>query len=198
MSGFVVPEWVTATPLVDSNNRAEWLAARSTGITASDAAKLMTPAGRQQVIREKLWADEQDDNPYMAHGRDRERPIADIVEAAYAIRHNTWLFASAVNPAHLATPDGIGDIAGTLAEIKTSAKPLPKTTPRNYRDQMQWQMHVLGAHSVLLVWEQHLNGVPVDLEPTYRWVARDEDRIAELVATANELLNYLNSERKAA
>lgn len=196
-----LPAWVTATPLVDSNNRSEWLAARATGITASDVAKLMTPQGRTQVIREKLWADEQDDNPFMKHGRDRERPIAEWMNENWWIQHNTWLFAAADNPTHLATPDGVGTDGPSewcLGEIKTSAKPLPKTTPRNYRDQIQWQLHVLGAKRCLLVWEQHVNGVPADLEAVTRWVDRDEERISELVTVADELLAYINSERAVA
>lgn len=188
--------WVTAIPIADSADRPEWLKARATGITASDIARLMTPAGRLQVIEEKLFATGIEDNPYMAHGREREPIIAAMVETKWGISHNTLLFAGK-NRQHLATPDGIGS-RRDLSEIKTSTKPLPGTVPRNYRDQMMWQLHVLEAERVLLTWEQHTNGIPTDLEPAYRWLDRDEKRILELVTAADELLAYLATERVAA
>lgn len=184
---------MSAIKLVDSNNRDAWLAARNDGLSATDVSRLMTPSGRRLVIVEKLHGVTTIPNVYMDYGHDREPAIAEMVFEKYAIPHNTWLYASAENPKHLATPDGVG--VKMLAEIKTSTKPLPNTTPRNYRDQILWQLHVMDFRRAVLAWEEHFNGIPVDLEPTYRIIERDDTRIAELVKEANELLAYIEKER---
>jgi len=188
--------WTSATVICDSADRPAWLKARARGITATDVARLMTPSGRAIVIAEKLYGTADSDTSYMAHGREREPIIAEGVKAKFGMEHNTFLYAG-TNLQHLATPDGVHLHRPDLAEIKTSTKPL-QTTPRVYVDQMQWQAWVLGAERVLLAWEQHRNGIPVDLEPTYRWVDRDEKRISELVTAADDLLRYLATERSAA
>lgn len=182
---------MTAVRVVDSQDREAWLLARAGGLSATDVSRIMTPSGRRIVITEKLYGANNESNAYMDHGHEREPFIAELVNEKYGITHNTWLYAG-VNPKHLATPDGIGD--NILAEIKTSTKGL-LTIPRNYRDQIFWQMWVLEFPRAVLAWEQHKNGIPLDLEPIYREIERDDVRIAELVKEANEVQAYIEKER---
>ncbi len=74
-----------------------------------------------------------------------------------------------------------------LAEIKTTAKPW-RSIPRNYLRQIWWQQYVLGAERSLIVWEQHVDFVPVHDIPKWKWIDRDEAEIAALVARANDLI----------
>jgi hypothetical protein len=84
---------------------------------------------------------------------------------------------------HTATPDMIGP--RTLAEIKTSTKPLKQTLSK-YFDQLQWQMHVTDYDSVLFVVE-HRTTQEID----HTIVHRDDSRILLLVEAANDLLDEL-------
>ena len=111
------------------------------------------------------------------------------MHANHGIRASSELFHAHGERAHLATPDGVAIIDGTvvLAEIKTTST-LWKSVPRSYLRQIWWQQYVLGAERTLLVWEQHLDFVPVDAEPKARWIERDDNEIHVLVNLANQLL----------
>lgn len=188
--------------IIDSgDDEAAWLRARQTGISASMIPKAMTPGGRATFVQDYLapaedagWFEQ-----YREHGHRREREFLGAwIADAFGMQHNTALWASDANPRHLATPDGIKigpEGFPALYELKTSTKPMPRTTPRHYRDQMQFQMYVMGAPRCLLVWEQHEDFRPVGL-PEWRWVERDDARITELVRVADALLWEIDTARE--
>lgn len=184
--------------IIDSGtDETVWLEARRTGITASMIPKAMTPGGRRGFVTDYLSPPE--DQPwfdtYREHGKRRESEfLGQWIADTFGMQHNRALWAKTGKPRHLATPDGIDMARPCLYELKTSTKPLPRTTPRDYRDQMQWQMYVMEAERCLLVWEQHEDFRPVGL-PEWRWVGRDDARITELVAVADALLFEIDMAR---
>jgi hypothetical protein len=119
------------------------------------------------------------------HGVEREPHIARWVQInlpGHELCHNRLVYAGE-DFRHIATPDMVGP--RSLAELKTSTKPLAQARAR-YMDQMQWQMHVTGYESVLLVVENRHS-----LEIEFDIVRRDEERIGLLIVAANELLENL-------
>lgn len=180
--------------VADSTDRVAWLRARSQGITATDVAKLATAKSVQNAAFDKMHGSSFSGNTYTDHGRAREPEIAAWVLKNHGIEPSTNLFHAAEHSRHLATPDGVGHSATgelQLAEIKTTSKPW-RSIPRNYLRQVWWQQYVLGAERTLLVWEQHLDFVPINASPECRWIERDEDQIAILVGFANDLIDLLN------
>jgi predicted phage-related endonuclease len=179
--------------VADSTDRVAWLRARSRGITATDVAKLSTQRSVHAAALDKLHGTGFSGNAYTDHGRAREPEIAAWVRAEHGIEPSTALFHAEGNRRHLATPDGLvlresGQLE--LAEIKTTAKGW-RSIPRSYLRQVWWQQYVLGAERTLFVWERHENFVPVDPEPEYRWIDRDENQIAVLVGLADQLIGIL-------
>lgn|GEM_PF-202281 len=176
--------------LADSNDRREWLRARSGGVTATDAAKLATPASVRQVVKDKLYGGSFQGNAYTEFGREREPHIASWVLERHGIPSCGLLFHAEGADKHLATPDGLfADEQGVLlAEIKTTNKPWNRI-PRSYLRQVWWQQYVLGAERTLFVWERHRDFVVQDLEPNCVWIERDDAEIARLVALANQVLD---------
>ncbi|MDQ1582572.1 MAG: hypothetical protein QOF36_626 [Microbacteriaceae bacterium] len=182
-----------ARVVADSIDRVAWLRARSRGITATDVAKLSTQRSVQAAALDKLHGTGFSGNAYTDHGRAREPAIAAWVRAEHGIEPSTALFHAEGNRRHLATPDGLvqrSDGRLELAEIKTTAKGW-RSIPRAYLRQVWWQQYVLGAERTLFVWERHENFVPVDAEPQYRWIDRDENEIAVLVGLADQLIGIL-------
>ena len=175
--------------LASSTDRVAWLRARSTGVTATDVARLSSERSLPAVAFEKINGSSFGGNAYTDHGNAREPEIARWVHANHGIRASSDLFHAHGERAHLATPDGVAVIDGTvvLAEIKTTST-LWKSVPRSYLRQIWWQQYVLGAERTLLVWEQHLDFVPVDAEPKARWIDRDDNEIHVLVGLADQLL----------
>ncbi len=176
-----------------SEDRAAWLRARSCGITATDVAKLASPRSVQAVALEKLHGTGFSGNAYTDHGRAREPEIARWVQQRFGIDPSTALFHAPGHPEHLATPDGVTRPAsGTLelAEIKTT-KSAWRSIPRSYLRQVWWQQYVLGAERTLFVWERHENFVPVNPEPEFRWIDRDENEIHMLVELADRVLDVI-------
>lgn len=172
------------TPLVESTDQEAWLAARRTGVTATEVHKLAkSGASKLRVGDEKLTGKHADlsRNRYAKRGHTREPIIAAWVEQHYGIHPSTMLYASDEPRWALATPDGVqvdpfdGEVV--LAEIKTSNKDLTPgpVGPDNvlimelvdgtwrkghfwkmgYYDQMQWAMFVMGATRTLFAYEQH-------------------------------------------
>jgi len=189
--------------MADSNDRTAWLAARRTGVTATEIAKIAA-GKRNEVMREKLATTESTyDNKYMKWGRDREAVIAEQLERTHGVSHNVVLFRSEANARHLATPDGVGVVDGEVvytSEIKTSKynlHPDGDTFKKSgYADQVQWAMYVVGAQSCAFAWEQHHDDW--DPEPTPQpvevvWIQRDHARIAELVLLADQFLYELDN-----
>ena len=175
--------------LASSTDRVAWLRARSAGVTATDVARLSSERSLPAVAFDKSNGSSFGGNAYTDHGNAREPEIARWVHANHGIRASSELFHAHGERAHLATPDGVAIIDGTvvLAEIKTTST-LWKSVPRSYLRQIWWQQYVLGAERTLLVWEQHLDFVPVDAEPKARWIERDDNEIHVLVNLANQLL----------
>jgi hypothetical protein len=190
---------LAATIVASSEDRPGWLAARRRGCTATDVATLgsKSTAAFRRVLKEKRGEVADFRNASMDHGSAREPVIADWVQRHFGIEPSRSLYAHNANPRHLATPDGISSqfsFTGELAEIKTTNKPWT-TIPRRYLRQVWWQQYVLGAERTLVVWEERdENFQPVNMEPEWRWVKRDEAEIAELKILADELLEFMDSE----
>jgi len=179
--------------LADSTDRIAWLRARSRGITATDVARLSSPRAVQAVVLDKLYGNGFGGNAYTDHGRAREPEIARWVLSEHRIAPSSKLFHAHEQQRHLATPDGVAvrdDGTVELCEIKTTKKAWT-SIPRSYLRQVFWQQYVLGAERTLVVWEQHLDFVPVDSVPQCRWVDRDDDEIHRLVGLADTVLDTL-------
>jgi hypothetical protein len=178
--------------VADSTDRVAWLRARSRGVTATDVARLSSLKAVATVALEKINGTGFAGNAYTDHGREREPEIARWVRAAHGIAPSSALFHAHGETAHLATPDGVGVVAGALvlAEIKTTSSGF-RSIPRSYLRQVWWQQYVLGAERTLFVWEQHRDFVPIDDEPRVMWVDRDDNEIHVLVGLANRVLGML-------
>ncbi|QHC54752.1 YqaJ-like recombinase protein [Rathayibacter tanaceti] len=199
------PVFVDAEPphlrrvVADSSDRVAWLRARSRGITATDVARLSSPAAIGRAALDKLYGTGFGGNAFTDHGRAREPEIAAWVRSEHAIEPSSTLFHASQERRHLATPDGIGlrdDGRLELCEIKTTTKPW-RSIPRHYLRQVFWQQYVLGAERTLVVWEQHRDFVPIDDEPQCRWVDRDENEIHVLVRLAGMLMAELHERTRA-
>jgi len=179
--------------VADSTDRVAWLRARSRGVTATDVARLSSMRAVQAVALEKLYGTGFGGNAYTDHGREREPVIADWVHRNHGISPSTTLFHAHGQPLHLATPDGVDARTNTvvLAEIKTTSSSW-RSIPRSYLRQIWWQQYVLGAERTLMVWEQHVDFVPVHTEPQCQWVERDDNEIHVLVGLANRLLDIIS------
>lgn len=184
--------WSDAEIVVDGNDRSAWHSARRHLLTSTDIARGATPSGFQTVIEEKILGTRLADFSQFQHGRNREQDIAELALRRFGIAPSKSLYARGDIAA---TPDGVSVDTTELGEYKTSLKPLPKTTPRIYRDQVYVAQYVLGGTRTVLGWEQHINGVPSDLEPTWRWIDRDDERIAFLLTVADRLRARLTEER---
>ncbi|WGW14118.1 YqaJ viral recombinase family protein [Saxibacter everestensis] len=177
--------------VADSTDRIGWLRARAQGVTATDVAKLSTPASVQAAVKAKFQGSRFGGSAFTEHGKVREPHIARWVLEQHGIHSSSQLFHAAGDRRHLATPDGVGFLHNgepMLAEIKTTVKPF-RTVPRPYLRQIWWQQYVLGAERTLFVWEEHRDFVPVHSEPQCRWIERDEKEVAKLVGLANQLLD---------
>lgn len=201
------------TPVADSSDRPAWLAKRRGGVTATDIAKVGAngggPATLRSILKDKRGeAKEWAGNASTRHGSAREPEIAKWVESqsrrgvfgSGALIPSQGLFAHPENERHLATPDGRSEdweFFRELVEIKTTVDDW-KTIPRSYLRQVWWQQYVLGADRTLVVWEQRdENFQPMDLEPRWQWVKRDQAEIDILVAHAGNLLLLMDDEMPA-
>jgi hypothetical protein len=173
-----------------------WLAARRHGVTATQVANAATPAGYEKAVADFVLEYSEPDNPYMRWGRDWESFLADWAEATHGVLPNEWLIAGE-DSHHLATPDGLAPGHTVIGEYKTTGKDWGTVDklPIRYRRQVQWQLHVTGADTCLVVWllretvetEDGLAMVPAWFEPKWGWVTRDDEMIGKLVDTANRL-----------
>ena len=175
--------------IVDGEDREVWAAARVGGIGGSNAAMFSKveswPLYLKAILGESFVG-----NAYTRHGNDREERML----RAFRFPTNRALFRSVDNPRHISTPDGIlfGGMGGiTIAEAKTSSKPLWKVPP-NYQRQCQWNMYVIGAERCLFMWEEHLDFRPLSMEPESVWIERDDAAIEKLVTIADLVLHGMD------
>lgn len=192
--------------IATSEDRPAWLAARRGGATATDIASL-GGAAPSRAAMERIAADKRAElaewkgNKYTRHGNEREPMILDWVArksvaggfGSGALIPSHDLFAHADDRRYLATPDGRSedwDYGRELVEIKTTIKDFA-TVPADYLRQVYWQQFVMGADRTLFVWEVHENFVPTTMEPSYRWIPRDQAAIDDLRVKADILLEFM-------
>lgn len=174
----------------------EWLRMRRAGITATDAARLATPASVNGVVNDKLSGGSFQGNAFTEFGRRREPVIAEWLRQRHGIGGCGLLIRAEADARHLATPDGLAEWGSevVLAEIKTTNKPWSRI-PRNYLRQVWWQQYVVGAERTLFVWERHDDFVVQDDEPSAVWIERDDAEIEKLVRLADIVLERLDELR---
>jgi hypothetical protein len=175
--------------VASSDDRDAWLTARNTGVTASNAARLVSEQSLDSILKSKFY-DGFTGNAATDWGLERE-PF--LLEWA-GFPQNKYLFASAENSRFMATPDGIRlDADGNieLCQVKTTGKPMPKI-PAHYYRQIQWEMFVMDAVRCHFVVEVHEDFVPVSLEPQLEIFERNEEVITSLKTLATALLVRLD------
>ena len=194
-------------------DKAAWLEFRRGGLTATEIRDLAKgyAADRRRILQEKVTGERPDlsGNQYIEWGNLREPVIQEWILERFGIQPSASIYGHDEDPGRLATPDGllVDDFTEEVlvAEIKTSKHDL---TPgrldgdrvlyevargshfakTGYYDQMQWQMHVVGATLTLFAWEGHNDNWsgwpgrgPVPTEISHAWVPIDRARIAELI-----------------
>jgi len=188
-------------------DRAEWLAARTVGITATEIRDLYLGVKRRDdLIAEKLGRRRvsHGGNRYTIWGHDREVIIASVVADRFAIPAETRLLRAADNPRFLFSPDGIGrDLAGdvVIEETKTSGEDIsigsPAYVKKGYRIQKTWGMRVAGAVRCLYAWEERheVDGEFHPGELHFEWLEWDDvaDMAAELEVIGTEFLVALDA-----
>lgn len=183
--------------ILEHETEAEWLEQRRAGITATDIARLAHggPATWAQVRSEKRGFGGFRGNRYTEWGKEREPFIAEYAAWLYEdLEPNNRLVESSQHPGFLATPDAIGRLV--LGEFKTTVHPwkidgnddLQAVKPEYY-DQVQWALFVCGYGETVFAWEEHENFVPVRMD--HAIIARDDERIAELVEVAERFSTFL-------
>lgn len=171
----------------------EWHAARKEGVTATTVGKAATPGGFKDVINAIENPQPFEDNDYMRFGREQEIPIMLEVKRQYGVLPNDWLIAAEDLDWHLATPDGLSLDHSRIAEVKTTGRDFGtfKGIPIHYRRQVQWQLHVTGAHECVFAWMLRVPSggyfQPGWLEPKFLVIERDEAEIAKLIEVAHNL-----------
>lgn len=172
-----------------------WLEARRTVVTASEIGVIVRGgAGRAALLAEKRSGEHRDLSrvPAIRHGLAREPVIARWATARWPhLTVDERLVASDEHPRHAATCDMTGP--DSVAEIKTGGKPWGENAyVDRYFDQVLWQLHVTGKRYGWILYEQHDDGVPVGFEPLVVAVPYDAERVAVLVAAADEFLAELD------
>jgi len=184
--------------VVRSTDRAQWLEARASGVTATMVQRAFTPVGMKEVLTEIDSPREVIPNAYMDWGNEREPYIAEFVKDRYGLLANDWLisFGGKMSPDRwmMATPDALcwHDGHKTIGEFKTSGKPLDKI-PAHYMRQIQWQLWCCSADRAIFAWELRMDapgGFAPGLEILTQVVERDDALIAKLVTVAQEVQQY--------
>lgn len=191
--------------VVDKNkDENAWLAARRRGVTATEVAKLARSGAsyRQDLIFEKRTGERSFfGNKFTEWGLQREPIIAEKIMHEWGFIPSDILYHAPGNSRHLATPDGVYAKDGmvTIAEIKTGKHDLNPEgdyfASTGYLDQMLWQAYVCDADEILFVWEQHNDEwpEPTPFEIQSVWIERNQARIEELIAIADDFLAELDA-----
>ena len=181
--------------VVRSTDRAQWLEARASGVTATMVQRAFTPAGMKEVLAEIDSPREVIPNAYMDWGNEREPYIAEFVKDRYGLLANDWLISKggkmSPNRWMMATPDALcwHDGHQTIGEYKTSGKPLDKI-PAHYMRQIQWQLWCCSAERAIFAWELRMDapgGFAPGLEISTQVIERDDALIKKLVAVAEQV-----------
>jgi hypothetical protein len=175
--------------VASSEDKDAWLIARNSGVTASNAAKLVSEQSLDSILKSKFY-DGFTGNAATDWGLEREPFLLEWAN----FPQNKFLFRSIENERFMATPDGIRvDAEGKLelCQVKTTGKPMPKI-PAHYYRQIQWEMFVMDAVRCYFVVEVHEDFVPISLEPQLEIFERDEEVIASLKTLAHALLVRLD------
>jgi len=133
-------------------NTEEWLAWRSCGIGASDAAKLVNRSkygNRDTLFREKLGRLKVEMNGAMWWGKQREPKARELYERRTGLRVRPVCCIHDHYPFLRASLDGLSEDNTRAIEIKCPrwelhAEALDGTIPRDFADQIQYQLLVTG------------------------------------------------------
>jgi len=189
--------------IADKNvDESAWLEARRTGVTATEVRDL---AKGGTSVRDKLIESKRTGkrdffgNKYTEWGLEREPILVETMLKPEGFFGSDVLYHAQENKRHLATPDALylSDGIVLVGEIKTGKGELAPGSAgfiaNGYYDQMQFQMYVVGDDCMecLYVWEQHEDFVPKPAQK--EWIKRDQARINELVAIADEFLAALDA-----
>ena len=187
---------VTATVIVpDGAPEDEWLEGRAGGVTASEIRDIAHGSWKtwRRVLDDKLNGSTFNGNSHTRRGHEWEprllRTAQHDVPGVVIIRPSSALYGHIGHDKHRCTPDGIGIDEGATVfgvEAKHHAAGWEfDGIPADHMDQMQWGMHVLGLDGWLYVWGvEGIEGVE------YRWVMRDDARIAFLVHQAELFIEW--------
>ena len=191
----------------DSLGSEEGLAARAAGVTASEIHKI-AQGGRgthQRILDDKLNGAKFHGNTHTARGHEREEFLIDWARENVALcTSNIALIGHPVLTWLLATPDGLGfdpvrDAFGVEVKSHDYSWGDRDDIPAEHYDQMQAGMAVTETHHWLYVWEvMGEDGTPTLAAPRYRWVPRDEKRIARLVDEAAKFMAWREAGAPAA
>lgn len=189
--------------LADKNvDEATWLEARRTGVTATEVRDLVKSRNSWSNLAASKRSGERDffGNKFTEWGLEREPHLVETMLKPEGFFGSDVLYHAEENKRHLATPDALylSDGIVLVGEIKTSKHDVSPGSEAfvkaGYYDQMQFQMYVVGNDCMecLYVWEQHEDFTPLPAQK--EWIKRDQKRIEELVAVADEFLAFLDSE----
>lgn len=175
------------------SNEAAWLNMRKSGLTSSDAGRLIRLNGDRRVGWESLFETKLPGYvaPYFnsySLGTEREPKIAEWVISNFpeeGFFHNEFTYDRFDNKRLLSTPDLVGDFA--VCEIKVSSADL-ETNLQRYQDQIQWHMMVLCAPVCLFVVENRY-----DQSKAFEWVKADDHRISNLRDAAEQWLDEFDA-----
>jgi len=197
------PDATEIDHLVDPNDResrAEWLA-YMTGSKVASVLGISPFTTRLGLWRQMTGQDDGPDydNPYAAHGREREPIIREASAAELGVTiHTPRMLVSNHNPRHAYSADGITEQIGTtpsLWECKTatakSAAVWSRGVPVYYDAQVQWGMYVTGLSGCTVTLETHDDFLP-SITQDY-WITRNDVRIEQLIDAVDDFLLYVDS-----
>lgn len=176
--------------IIQARHKNDWLAARELGVTATTVAQAATDSGFKNLTESwdhPAW----EGNEYTDFGNWAERYILEHAHRQHGILPSDWLIAG-TDPTHLGTPDGLNLDHTLIAEAKTGGT-IPKSVSREHRDQCLWNLHITEAERCLYLFQPR--AIAADgsfymalIEPVTFWVERDENRISELRAVAERVM----------
>lgn len=203
MTPDILPPLVAVTD--ENTDRAGWMEARSSRVTASIAHAVAT-GGRSTWLRllsDMLNGESFKGNASTGRGRTREAFLLDYAKTFIdpTVEPNSRLFASPDNDRLGATPDGLAEgileqVAGyrrICVEAKSHEFGWDDSTgiPAEHYDQVQFAIHVTGAEACLYIWEtMGEDGQPTLDDPRHLFVPRDARRISFLVREAERFLAW--------